>query len=341
MPTDHSPVSPPDPPIDSSRPSPPAQLHAASALYGVESTALEPLGAFESDVYAYDGPQGPSILKVIAPEHRSVDQVRAEVDWLLALSEAGIPVAEPLPALSGAWVERLGDPEKILVAFRRAPGVLTKPADWTDEGVEAWGALLGQLQAHSRGFTPPGPRRRLLRAQAYASGFETVVPDDAGFVAGAEKLAARIAPLLEPGPDFGLIHADLHHGNLLLDDERWTAIDFDDSAYGPYVFDLAMPLYYAVRGQPGRPADEAANDFLGPFLRGFRRHAPDPAGGGAAISLCLDYRQAELVMALRLKVPAEQWDDQLRSIERELRANVAAGRELVSANVLRRWFESA
>ena len=40
----------------------------------------------------------------------------------------------------------------------------------------------------------------------------------------------------------GLIHADLHFGNLLFVDGKIGAIDFDDCGYGFFAYDLAVPL---------------------------------------------------------------------------------------------------
>lgn len=318
----------------------------------MSAAALEKLGAFESDVYAFAGPHGPSILKVIDPRHRTVDEVKAEVDWLLALREAGVSVAEPLAAVSGALVESLPAEEsegRVLVAFRRAPGRITGPADWSESRVEGWGEMLGRLQRHSRSWDPPGPKRKDLSKNSYLEGFAAVVPEDPEFIAAAEELVRHTGPLIghstdaagsqhEGAADSGLIHADLHHGNLLLDGESWTAIDFDDASYGPYGFDLAMPLYYAVRSRTDPPPDEAAEGFLGPFLRGFRRHAPDPDTDAEEISLFLRHRELELVMALRTKLPDDEWTDRLRQTEQRLRRNVSEGREVVGLKTLRRWF---
>jgi len=315
-------------------------LAVAADLYGATTADFKALGAFESDVYEFVGPHGPSILKVIAPEHRTVDEVQAEVDWLLALREGGLRVAEPIASRNGKWVETssAGPDHKVLVAFRRAAGRVTAPPDWTDARITAWGEMLGHLQDHSRGWNPPGPRRKHLAEKINLTGFSEVVPDDPAFVAAAEVLAGEAGPLLRNGADSGLIHADLHHWNLLLAGEEWTAIDFDDSAYGPYAFDLAMPLFYAVRSPREGTPDTIAEWFLGPFLSGFTRRTSLPVTTAEELSLYLRFRELDLVMALRLKLPDEKWTKSLRETEVKLRRNVAEGREVVSSALLRRWF---
>lgn len=43
----------------------------------------------------------------------------------------------------------------------------------------------------------------------------------------------------------GLIHADLHFGNVLISDSKLGAIDFDDCGYGFQMYDLAIPVISA------------------------------------------------------------------------------------------------
>lgn len=45
-------------------------------------------------------------------------------------------------------------------------------------------------------------------------------------------------------PDtYSMIHADLHHGNLLVTDAGVYVIDFDDAGFGWHLYDLAVALY--------------------------------------------------------------------------------------------------
>ncbi len=328
------------------------RLAAAASLYGVGADDLKQLGAFESDVYAFQGSHGPSILKVMPPGHRSVDQVLGEIDWLLALLEAGVPVSRPLKSRNDNWVESLPATGHVLAAYARAPGDIPKRSDWTVDVLERWGELLGNLQSHARDWTPPVTRRGTLAQHTYARQLDEMAETFPEFHAAAAKLVVAAAPLLgvaesRAGPhdadalslagrDLGLIHADLHHGNLLLHEGLLTAIDFDDCAYGSFAFDLAMPIYYAVRTQRDTPAEAVLEGFLPSFMRGFRRAARDPAGGAEAIDIALRFRQVELVMALRAKIPADSWMPELVSIEKDLRERVVNDVDFVSPSALER-----
>src|SRR5262249_5860589 len=68
------------------------------------------------------------------------------------------------------------------------------------------------------------------------------------------------ASLVRYGRDpatYGVIHADLHTGNVLLDGERLTAIDFDDAGFGWHAYDIAVALFNH-RNAPEYWAVEAA-----------------------------------------------------------------------------------
>ena len=62
---------------------------------------------------------------------------------------------------------------------------------------------------------------------------------------------------------FGMIHADLHDGNLLVGRGRLTVIDFDDCAFGWHVYDIAVALWHQRRS----PGFDAIQDA---FVRGYR-----------------------------------------------------------------------
>lgn len=309
-------------------------LEDAARLHGIGAEDLKELGAFESDVYAFTSAHGPAILKVMAPGHRTVDQVQAEIDWLLALAEADVPVALPLPAVTGAWVQELEPSGHLVVGFRAAPGRVTRPAEWTPELIESWGEVLGKLQAHARGWTPPGPRRRLMIDSSHMAALAEVADRDPVFHAAATELLDRVRPLLDGSGDSGLIHSDLHHGNLLLHEGRWTAIDFDDSAYASYAFDVAMPIYYATRSLRDMSLTAAAGFFVPPFVRGLRRHAPDPAASVEDLEMIMRFRRAEEALALTYRFAPEKVTPALRAYAVDLRDQVVAGAEFLPTSVL-------
>ena len=66
---------------------------------------------------------------------------------------------------------------------------------------------------------------------------------------------------------YGLIHADMHPGNILIDDGQLAVIDFDDAAWGWYAYDIAVVLVH-YQGGPDLAAFERA------YLAGYRSVRP-------------------------------------------------------------------
>jgi Ser/Thr protein kinase RdoA (MazF antagonist) len=79
---------------------------------------------------------------------------------------------------------------------------------------------------------------------------------------------------------YGMIHADLHPGNLLVGDDALTVIDFDDCAFGWHVYDVAVALWHQRRS----PRFDA---IQGAFVRGYRSRRELADGTVAMIPMFL------------------------------------------------------
>jgi Ser/Thr protein kinase RdoA (MazF antagonist) len=80
-----------------------------------------------------------------------------------------------------------------------------------------------------------------------------------------EAIRAILGSYGERADNFSLIHADLHPDNIIYNDGDMALIDFDDSAYGWHLYDLASALV-EDRFAPDYEAMRAA------LLRGYSEH---------------------------------------------------------------------
>lgn len=78
----------------------------------------------------------------------------------------------------------------------------------------------------------------------------------------SEKITDKLNIYGRKHDRYGLIHADLHTENLIVDKDRISLIDFDDCGYGWYLYDLAS----AVSQQ-----SENINELVKAYLRGYER----------------------------------------------------------------------
>ena len=93
-----------------------------------------------------------------------------------------------------------------------------------------------------------------------------------------ERMHERLTRLSRDPSVYSLIHADMHPGNILVDGDRLTVIDFDDAGFGWHQYDIAVVLTY-WQTKPNAAEIERA------FLDGYRAVRPLPDDAPTAIPM--------------------------------------------------------
>lgn len=107
-----------------------------------------------------------------------------------------------------------------------------------------------------------------LMDEAFARGQALLPPERQALFRAARARIEAVMSELGQGPDvYGLIHGDLHQGNVLHYQGEVRAIDFDDGGWGHYLYDLAVTQRYLGDGEAGA-ARRAAH------LEGYRELRP-------------------------------------------------------------------
>lgn len=204
------------------------------------------------------------VLRLHRPGYNSIAALESERLWTGALREAGISTPEPLLTRQGRHFVLIDIPG---VGEQRCAGV-TRWAEGTplsdymrshscnEERKQIFhriGEVAAAIHNHAtRWLEPPGFTRRRLDLE----GLLGEAPSWGRFwehasLTGPERVRLRrarqaIRPILqsygERADNFSLIHADLHPDNIIYNDGRMALIDFDDSAYGWHLYDLASAL---------------------------------------------------------------------------------------------------
>lgn len=193
------------------------------------------------------------ILRLTPSTRRSLNEIKAELDWIEYLIENDIPAEKPNTSKFGDLVERVDIKGGYFTAcvFDFAEGDFTTFFDgnrWNISFLDRWGSLLGRMHALTKEYKP---RIQNVRRMNGLDEFPVGKPRET-FPIEYENLVDEIQETYETiiqqprnRETFGLIHNDLNPTNILIQDDSLTLIDFDDCSYNYFIHDIAMtiPLY--------------------------------------------------------------------------------------------------
>jgi len=246
-----------------------AEAAEAAALWG--GTVHRLLGQRENAVFEMALPGGTrAALRLHRHGYRDDAAITSELWWCAALAQAGVAVPAPLPALSGALLQRLASgrcASAIAWAEGEALGAGGQPLSGTVAEQTALYRSLGRLlaQVHSAtdamtlpaGFVRPRWDSDGLTGDTPLWGrfweHPALTPDDAATLRHArDALRERLADLARHA-DIGPIHADVLRENVLVSGEGLSLIDFDDCGTGFRLYDLGTAMLQNL-AEPACPA---------------------------------------------------------------------------------------
>ncbi len=281
------------------------------ALYGLAAARLVPLDqkknvTFRAVMPAPSGGTDRYLLRVSSAGEYGRREINSEILWLRALRTDGLSVPEPVATLDDSWmvVRSFAEiPEsRCCTLFRWVPGE-TLQGSLNPTNVERVGELLARLHRCAERFVPPEGFTRPRWDCDRLFGVGPVIPEGAGeplinrrsreILDEAAAVVRAAAGELGEGPDaFGLIHKDLEPDNTIIHEGELHAIDFADSGWGYYVYDVAASLL-PLREKKGYAEMREA------FLHGYQRLRPLPPGHEELIET---FSVARSLFAIRLMV---------------------------------------
>lgn len=247
----------------------------AAARFGTRKEDWRFLGNSENFVYSYPYDGAERILRVTHSSHRTINQIKGEIDWLNYLADRGVPAAREYDSPQGNLVEVVeaaDDSYFMAVSFQMAPGKILGPGEWTPELITEWGRIVGTIHRLTVDYPDPGDglRREHWHEFDYLNVRKYLPETEQEIIEKTEKLVARLKELPIGRDTYGLVHTDVHQHNLLVNGERITVIDFDDVHHMWFACDIATLLFYSRwLGEPDADMAEFTRFFLTHFWKGY------------------------------------------------------------------------
>ncbi len=251
-------------------------LKESSIHYGFQMDGLLKLGGgFENRTFGFDSPQNRMIVRVTPPGHKTIDEVKAEIDWLSYLIKNDAPVVCVRPSQNDNLMEIVETDAGpvIVVCFEWAQGQIVTKEDFSADLFQTWGQTIGIMHRLTKDYNPS--LETIGRIQWHEDEYldRSLIPSEQTKVFERFDALIRYFKKKPKSRDsFGLIHQDIHKDNLFLNDRHLTVLDFDDCAYGFFIFDIANALGFSIWERPDTMTNrEFAEFYLKHFMSGYER----------------------------------------------------------------------
>jgi Ser/Thr protein kinase RdoA (MazF antagonist) len=229
-------------------------------------------------------------LRVHRAGYHSGDALRSELQWMTELNASGLSTPQSIRTLSGDWfVEQRGVHDATEYQIDILSWVDGEPLGSVEAGLDGdvsqlasnyrqVGAMAARLHRLSASWEKPGGFTRqawdvkgCFSEDALWGRFQDLavltLAQKATLEAARESLVELLTQLAKSAEVYGLIHCDLVPENLLGTDQEIYLIDFDDSGYGWYLFEVATSLFFLL----GEPYFE---EVCQAFIDGYRSERP-------------------------------------------------------------------
>jgi Ser/Thr protein kinase RdoA (MazF antagonist) len=244
-------------------------------LLGLRPSDAICLGGYNDNVFEV-GRDEKYIIKILEQAVTPESSLRSELELIDFLHNQGIRVPKPRLLNGTDYVMPIND-LWYLVAFEKVNGTQVGPDKkelWDLPLFRTWGEEMGKLHFFSRFYKANNDRPKWLQNPVILSSefMQHLTPQ-------IKQLWVRYKKELEGMPstqdEFGLVHGDFHFGNLLVTGSEITLIDFGDSEYHWFAYDIAVAVYHAALSVNKTNRDAFAKSFFGSFMEGYNRWNPN------------------------------------------------------------------
>lgn len=241
-------------------------LNESTKHFGLTDAQHTLVSTTNNIIYRLDSDHERYILRIHQPGKRKQEWIESELTWLNALChETNLHVPKPAASI---FTSESGDYPTCCTLLHWLDGEQILPSKITSAQAQKVGSFTAQLHNHSANFiAPPNftlPQLNIVERLQQELDSKTkpnnslITPDQHNVLKIIAQGIHLATTNLGNNPNtFGIIHADLIWKNILFHKDAIGAIDFDECAYGHYLYDLA-PILLGYMDEPNYPEIRAA-----------------------------------------------------------------------------------
>ena len=271
--------------------SPAALAPFLAAEYGLQNVQCRFMVRGVGDTYHVNTQAGPLILRIYRHGQRTLPQIQAEVELLMALQANGVPVSYPLAALSGRYIQAFEAVEgtRFAILFTFAAG---KPSQQlTHAQLVSLGHGMAQFHNVSSTIQLSNNRWEYNVDTTFAKPLAAIkyaLADDSENYAWLQTMAnLATAKLIQVNTSLfskGYCHFDFLPKNFHFEDDKITFFDFDFFGHGWLVNDvMTFWQHLTLDVYTLRMAREDADKAFATFVKAYRGYRPLSGAELAAI----------------------------------------------------------
>jgi Ser/Thr protein kinase RdoA (MazF antagonist) len=216
-------------------------------------------------------------IRITLNNHRSVEQIKAEIDMIQYLSARELDVAKPIASVNSNFVETMVDENTlfIAVAFTEANGLGFGWYRWNSNIPYRVGVMTGKLHNILEDYAPRTKDRPTWFENTFIENAMQYLPSDhEKVIEELKSLIKEISQLPQPKSAYGLIHGDIVACNYHMTEDSISLFDFDEASYCWFLNDIAISTFYDSLTLRGNIDIEGTKKSFVTFIKGYQSVRP-------------------------------------------------------------------
>lgn len=246
------------------------------------------------------------ILRAIKADNQHGKMTVNETEWITHLHKNGIGVPVLVRSEKDLFVEQAGSGEMLYngYCYQKVPINFTKEDHWYDPHfIQELGSTVGKMHTLTESFNPSEPENiPSWKSPEWISNPEKYFPKSQKKVIDPIlELKDEISKLTKGKRNYGLIHDDLHTGNIFKVDGKIIILDFECLHLNWFIAEIASTLLFRTwigQDKENHKTKEIAIHFLRDFINGYKKEHNLEDNWQKKIPLFLKLREISLFATL-------------------------------------------